>query len=386
MKRTLIRAAALFVCAAVSLPLAGCGSASSAGSSSSASSAPAVQASFGSYTDFDYANFTYDKGQDEKGFWQGVTAADFVTLPEDYAAIPMDAADVTPTDEDVQEQLNSLLAQYSTTRQVTDRAAADGDTVNIDYKGTVDGVAFTGGEASGFDLKLGSGSFISGFEEQIVGHTPGETFDITVTFPDGYHDSSDSEGNVIVMSGAEAVFAITLNYISETVLPELTDEWVSENLQEQYGVANAGEVDAMVRKDLLYNNQANHLYNYLMEKAVFGEIPAVVLDYEVCACLNYYAQYAGYYNMDLESFVTSQIGYGSVDELLAEAEEAILYYCKEDLLYQALAEKLDVAVTEDDLAAYSEYIPTYGQNYVARQALTNLVVDRLIQGATAVTE
>lgn len=386
MKRTLIRAAALFVCAAVSLPLAGCGDTSSSGSSAPASSAAAVQASFGSYTDFDYESFTYDQGQDEKGFWQGVTAADVVTLPEDYAAIPMDAADVTPTDEDVQAQLEDLLASYATTRQVTDRAAALGDTVNIDYKGTVDGVAFTGGEAAGVDLNLGNGGYIAGFEDQIVGHTPGETFDITVTFPEGYNDSTDSEGNTIVMSGAEAVFAITLHSISETVLPEVTDEWVSENLQEQYGVAKADELDAKLRADLLYNNQANYLYNYLMEKSTFGEIPAVVLNYEVCACLDYYAQYAGYYNSSLEEFVTSQIGYGSIDELLADSEEAILYYCREDLLYQALAEKLGVSATEEDLAAYSEYVPTYGQNYVTRQALVNLVIDRLIQGATAVTE
>ena len=90
-----------------------------------------------------------------------------------------------------------MLSQNTTTQQVTDRAAADGDTVNIDYAGTVDGVAFTGGTYSGYSLTLGSGSFIDGFEDQIVGHKPGETFDVNVTFPDGYSDSTDADGNAV---------------------------------------------------------------------------------------------------------------------------------------------------------------------------------------------
>ena len=83
----------------------------------------------------------------------------------------------------------------------------------------MDGVAFTGGTATGYDLTLGSGSFIDGFEDQIIGHNVGDTFDVTVTFPDGYGDSTDAEGNTITLSGKEAVFSVTLNSISESVTP-----------------------------------------------------------------------------------------------------------------------------------------------------------------------
>ena len=384
MKRFVFRAAALALCAAVGLSLAACGGSSSSGSSAPASSSAAATASFGSYTNFDYASFAYDQDQDANGHWQGVTAGDYVTLPADYAAIPLDAGAVTPTEADVQDALNDLLVGSATLQQVTDRPAASGDSVNINYKGTVDGVAFLGGEAAGYDLTLGSGAFIPGFEDQIVGHTPGETFDITVTFPDGYDDSSDSEGNPIVLSGAEAVFTVTLNHISVTVYPEVTDEWVAANMQEHYGITKASQVNEALYNQLLYNNQADYLYNYLMQNAVFSEeLPAVVLNYEVCACLDYYNRYAVYLGTDLETFVCAQMGYSSVDAFLIEAEPAILQYCQEDLLYQALAEALEITVTEDDMAPYAEYIPSYGENYVRRQVMINLMMDKLIAGAAA---
>lgn len=393
MKQLFTRAAALAVCAALGLALTACGedAGSASTASSAASSAAATQATFGSYTEFDYESFDYSQSQDANGYWEDVTAAELVTLPEDFAAVPMTSADVTPTDQDVQDYLDQLLAATSTTQQVTDRAAVDGDTVNIDYLGTVDGVAFTGGEAAGFDLTLGSGSFIGangsnkGFEEQLVGHTPGETFDITVTFPEGYRDSTDAEGNAIVMSGTEAVFTITMNYITETVVPELTDEWVQANLTEYYAITKAEEVEPLLREELLFQNQAEYIYSYLMENAVFAEIPDVVLNYEVCACLDYYAGYAAYYSQDLASFVTETIGLGSIDELLVESEETIRLYCKEDLLYQALAEKLGVTVTEEDMAPYAGYVDYYGQNYVTRQAMIDKVMETLVASAV-VTE
>ena len=196
-------------------------SASSA-SSAVASSAPAVS-EYGTVDSFDYQNFTYSDGLDANGYRTGITAQDYVTLPDNVAALPIKKADVTPSDSDVQARIDSLLSQYSTTQAVTDRAAQNGDVVNIDYSGTVDGVAFNGGTYQGYDLTLGSGSFITGFEDQIVGHNTGDNFDVTVTFPDGYDASTDSDGNTVELSGKEAVFRVTVNSISEPVTPELTD-------------------------------------------------------------------------------------------------------------------------------------------------------------------
>ena len=165
-------------------------------SSSSASSEASVSA-YGKVEDFDYQSFDYSTDLDANGYRTGVHALDYVTLPDNLSALPIKKADITPSDEDVQSQIDSLLAQYVTTQPVTGRAAQSGDTVNINYAGTVDGVAFTGGtydDASGYDLTLGSGSFIDGFEDQIVGHNVGDTFDVNVTFPDGYKDERQGCG------------------------------------------------------------------------------------------------------------------------------------------------------------------------------------------------
>ena len=171
--------------------------------SSAASTAP-TQSEYGTVDSFDYQNFTYSDGLDANGYRTGITAQDYVTLPDNVAALPIKKADVTPSDSDVQARIDSLLSQYSTTQAVTDRAAQNGDVVNIDYSGTVDGVVFNGGTYQGYDLTLGSGSFITGFEDQIVGHNTGDTFDVTVTFPDGYDASTDSDGNTVELSGKEA--------------------------------------------------------------------------------------------------------------------------------------------------------------------------------------
>ena len=145
MKRIISKAVCLLCAGALALTAAGC-SKSAASSSASASSEASV---YGSASDYDYQNFAYSDGLDENGYWSGIRALDYVTLPEDYASIPLKKADIEPTEEDVQSQIDSLLSQNTTTQQITDRAAADGDTVNIDYVGTVDGVAFTGGTYSG---------------------------------------------------------------------------------------------------------------------------------------------------------------------------------------------------------------------------------------------
>ena len=171
------------------------------GTTANSAASGASVSTYGKVSDFDYANFDYSKGLDDNGHWTGIRALDYVTLPDDVSALPLSKADIEPTEAEIQTQIDTLLNQYATTQNITDRAAQSGDTVNIDYSGAVDGVAFTGGTATGYDLTLGSHAFIDGFEDQIIGHNIGDTFDVTVTFPEGYGDSTDAEGNTITLSG-----------------------------------------------------------------------------------------------------------------------------------------------------------------------------------------
>ena len=377
MKRIISKAVCLLCAGALALTAAGC-SKSAASSSTSTSSEASV---YGSASDYDYQNFAYSDGLDENGYWSGIRALDYVTLPEDYASIPLKKADIEPTEEDVQSQIDSLLSQNTTTQQITDRAAADGDTVNIDYVGTVDGVAFTGGTYSGYSLTLGSGSFIDGFEDQIVGHKPGETFEVNVTFPDGYSDSTDAEGNAVVLSNKKAVFSVTLNYISEEILPELTDAWVEENFSSTDGVHTVEDLRAEYQKMLYQNNLNTAVMNYLLANSTFKDLPKEVTDYQVNQCLNYYSTLAGYYGYDLDGLVQNLLGYESTDAMLAHLESNLEDYSKEALLYQAVAESLDIAPTQEQLDTYSAYADTYGQNYCTMVALMDAVTSTLTSGA-----
>ena len=124
------------------------------------------------------------------------------------------------TDEEVEEEVKKLLDRNARKVPVTDRAAQNGDIANIDFCGTVDGVKFDGGEAEGFDLTLGSGQFIPGFEEQVVGMNIGESKDVNVTFPENYQAEN--------LKGKAAVFAVKLNSLQGKELPELTDEFIKD--------------------------------------------------------------------------------------------------------------------------------------------------------------
>ena len=346
-----------------------------------ASSAAASVSQFGSVADFDYEAFDYSDGLDENGYWSGIKALDYVTLPEDFGSIALKENDLTPTEDELQQQVDNLLNQYTSSQPVTGRAAQSGDVANIDYTGTVDGVAFTGGTYSGYSLTLGSGSFIDGFEDQIVGHKPGETFDVNVTFPDGYSDSTDAEGNAVVLSNKKAVFSVTLNYISEEILPELTDAWVEENFSSTDGVHTVEDLRAEYQKMLYQNNLNTAVMNYLLANSTFKDLPKEVTDYQVNQCLNYYYTMAQYYGYDLDSFLQAAAGYNSADDLLDAMSDSITEYAREALLYQAVAEAMDIAPTQEQIDTYSAYTETYGANYCTMVALMDAVSEALTTGA-----
>ena len=354
---------------------------SAAASSSAASSAPAVS-EYGTVDSFDYQNFTYSDGLDANGYRTGITAQDYVTLPDNVAALPIKKADVTPSDSDVQARIDSLLSQYSTTQAVTDRAAQNGDVVNIDYSGTVDGVAFNGGTYQGYDLTLGSGSFITGFEDQIVGHNTGDTFDVTVTFPDGYDASTDSDGNTVELSGKEAVFRVTVNSISEPVTPELTDEWVDSNFGTSDDLHTVDQLRSYFNDALYATNYENAIVDYLMSNSTFKELPSEITSYYIRMFLNYYNQYATAYGMDLNAFAQTQ-GYTDADAMLAASDAYFEHLAKQDLILQAVAETKSLAPTQKELDdANSTYADTYGENRAHLNALQACVLAWLEENAT----
>ena len=368
-------AAALAAALALAVTAAGCGA-------SSSSSQATSSAALGPAANYDYQNFTYSQGLTAEGRWEGVRALDYVTLPEDFAAIPLKKADIEPTEEDIQSLWDNLLESNRIQQPVTGRAAEEGDIANIDYSGTVDGVVFTGGTAEGYDLTLGSGTFIPGFEDQIVGHNIGDSFDVTVTFPDDYGDSTDEAGNTITLSGKEAVFRVTLNSLSVSVLPEATDAWVEENFGASNDLHTVAELDQYFHDNLYTSNLTNAVVDYLTENSQVSSIPDVVRNYQVCSQLSYYNSYASMFGYEtLDEFLSGFMGYDNADALLADTEQDVLNSCNQLLIFQAVAESLDLAPTDAELEAYASYTESMGEGYVHLLALQDRVLSTLRDGA-----
>ena len=158
---------------------------------------------------------------DENGL---VLSAKVFVKPEveikNYAGIEVEKNVVAVTDEDVNKEIQVIRERNSREIEVTDRAAEMGDTTVIDFEGFCDGVAFEGGKGTDYSLKLGSGSFIPGFEEQVAGKNIGEEFDVNVTFPEEYHAAD--------LAGKPAVFKVTIHSITNVELPELDDDFAKD--------------------------------------------------------------------------------------------------------------------------------------------------------------
>lgn len=390
--KTMNRAAAAMLALALTAAMTGCGntaassesaeeSSSSAAESGSESAAESTTADDSAYAYL--ADFSYAQAFDENGYLVGIKASDYVTLPEDYADITLSADLGTVSDASLNSYINeNVLSQFATTEQVTDRAAENGDTVNIDFVGSIDGVEFEGGstQGNGYDLVLGSGAFIPGFEDQIVGHTPGESFDVQVTFPEDYGKEE--------LNGKAAVFKTTLNYISVKVTPELSDEWVAENLAPTMAMSNVEELNAFVKDTLLYDQQSGEVYKALRDKVTFAdELPQSVLDYYRDIILLDVYRYAQNYGVDMATILSRQ-NYESVDAYLEDMQPTITNVTQQQLLMQAIAEKQGMKCDDAALAADfsrffgssdpSRYISTYGENYVKMNVLQSEVMQSLI--------
>ena len=193
---------------------------------------------------------------------------------KDYKGIKVEKNVEAVTDEAVDAEVEAARKRNARTVEVTDRASAMGDIANIDYEGFVDGVAFGGGKGEGHDLKLGSGSFIPGFEEQVAGHTVGEEFDVNVTFPTEYHASE--------LAGKAATFKTKLNSLKFEELPELDDEFAKDVSEFDTLAEYKANLKATMEKrndDRAESEVGNALALALAEK-LEGEIPAPMFEAE----------------------------------------------------------------------------------------------------------
>lgn len=214
-----------------------------------------------------------------------------------YKGLDIKKYEYSVSDADVEKEVNKILDREAKTVDITDRACADGDTVNIDFSGSVDGEKFPGGTAEGYDLVLGSGSFIPGFESQVVGMNIGEDKDITVRFPADYQAEN--------LRDKDAVFAIRLNAIKGKELPELTDEYVKKHT----GSETVADYTAKVKERLEKQAESrgrDETENSIVEaisKTAECEIPQAMIENEIDRMVQDFSYRLMYQGLKLEDYI-----------------------------------------------------------------------------------
>jgi trigger factor len=294
------------------------------------------------------------KAIDENGVV--ITAKVFVR-PEitvtEYKGLTATKEAIEITDAAVDSEIESVRKRNSRTIEITDRAAELGDNVIFDFDGYMNGVAFEGGKAEKHDLLLGSGNFIPGFEDQIVGKNIGENFDVVVTFPEEYHAAE--------LAGKEATFKCLIHEIKKNELPELDDEFVKDvsefdtvdeykasvkaKLAERAEKAEDGRVDEQLMKAICEN--------------IEGEIPEVMFENEAENCIRDYENRLRYQGMDLATFMkyTGQTMETLAQQFRPQAEQNV----KTRLALEYIAKVENLDATEEDIETeFQKIAEAYG--------------------------
>ena len=284
-----------------------------------------------------------------------------------YKGMKIQKFEYTVKDEEVDAEVARVQDRNARKVEITDRAAQNGDIVNIDFVGTVDGVKFDGGEAEGFDLTLGSGQFIPGFEDQVVGMNVGDKKDVNVTFPENYQAEA--------LKGKPAVFAVTLNKIQGKELPELTDEFIKEAT----GSETVADYKAKTRERL--QAQADRRANDQTENSILEaiaanaevEIPQAMIEREIDGLVQKFEYQLMYQGLKLQDYldflkITNadfRKNYAEQAEKNVKSQLIISQLIKDEKI-EATEEEVDAKVAEQ-AASVNKTAEEYKKNMDPRQ-------------------
>lgn len=315
----------------------------------------------------------------------GIDVEKCVTLG-DYKGVTVEKTIQSVTDEDVQNEIDNALANYPVE---VDQAAKEGDTVNIDYVGKIDGEEFDGGSDQGADLKLGSGKFIDGFEDGLIGARKGETRTLNLTFPEDYTQD---------LAGKAVEFTVTVNAVKEP-LSEPTDQWVADNIE---GYDNIADYKAGIRSEQEESNEqtAENQVRYaawtqVIDNCTINEYPETLVEVGKKLYEQQVETYAKYAGMELDAYIESS-GL-TQEEYQSNMEEYGKNVAAQALVCQAICNKEGFAIGDDDyqkalqdmLTEYGcteeELIQTYGQDNVEQSIMLNRVSNLIMENAN-VTE
>ncbi len=258
----------------------------------------------------------------------------------EYKGIEAPRAEVTVTAEDVEGELKPLISRA--TRQVAvERPAQNGDTVVIDFEGFKDGVAFEGGKAEQYPLELGSGSFIPGFEEQLVGMSAGEAKDIDVTFPEDYGAAE--------LAGAPVVFKVTVHEVKESQVPELDDEFAKDVSEFETLDELKADLEKKLRarrEDAAQKDFENAVLTRLIETTEM-EVPDAMVEYEADRIVEDYESRIQGAGITMDQYL--QMMGSNRAEFRENAKVAALRQIQGDLIFAAVADAEDIQLTAEEI-------------------------------------
>lgn len=238
--------------------------------------------------------------------------------------------------DEVEEQMEYLFSLHAQKVGVTDREVKAGDTVNINFAGYMNDVAFDGGTGENYDLEIGSGTFIEGFEDGLIGVMPGEETSLNLTFPTDYHSAD--------LAGQPVVFKVTVNYI----IPEITDETVAALEDEDYTTraeleAYATEIIQAEVDDENYDNVVRLAMQKIIADTTFKEVPEFLLEQQKTIVEGQLSTTLEGTGVDLDTYLS--VIYGTTLDAIAEAN------VKERMVIQAIANENNIVVTDEELDA-----------------------------------
>ncbi|MBB1078597.1 trigger factor [Limosilactobacillus sp. STM2_1] len=300
-----------------------------------------------------------------------VLTAEVDVMPEvklgDYKGMEVPAQDTTVSDADVDDAIEKKRQQQAELVLKEDKPAEKGDTVVIDYKGSVDGKEFAGGSAENYSLELGSGSFIPGFEDQLIGHNADDDVDVKVTFPEDYHEKT--------LAGKEALFKVKIHEIKEKQLPELDDDFAKDVDED---VDTLAELKEKTKKQLQEekDNQAkaaieDAAINKAVENAEIEDIPQAMLDDDTNRQMQQYL--AGMQQQGISPQMYFQITGTKEEDLKKQFANDAAQRVKTNLVLEAIVDDAKLDATEDEIAKeVSDLAKQYGMEEDAvKKALSN---------------
>ncbi len=274
-----------------------------------------------------------------------------VTLGE-YKGLEVDAVSVEVTPEEVDEKVKEEAEKNARTITVEDRGVANGDDVILDFDGYVDGEAFEGGKGENYPLTIGSGSFIPGFEEQLVGAEPEKEVEVKVTFPEDYHAEE--------LKGRDAVFKCTVHEIKTKEIPEIDDEFASE--VSDFDTLDEYKEDLKVKiKEQKEKDAREQKEDQAVEKAVANasmEIPDAMVDEQVRMMVNEFAQNLQYQGLSLEQY--GQITGMTKEKMEEEMRPQAVKRIESRLVLEAVVKAENIEASEEK---FEEEIKKMAENY-----------------------